>query len=177
MTTPILADAFRHHVWATLRVLDACAALDDEQLASTVPGTYGSIIDTARHLVAADANYLALLSDDRVERIADEDEPTLSIADLRAAMVAYGPVWEDVVAAAHDGRREYVRRRDDGSTFTAPAGVRLAQVVHHGSDHRSQICTALTTLGVTPPEIAVWDYAEAEGLTSETPPTDPGATA
>jgi uncharacterized damage-inducible protein DinB len=37
--------------------------------------------------------------------------------------------------------------------------VRLAQVVHHGTDHRSQIATALTTLGVTPPEMDVWEWA------------------
>lgn len=42
-------------------------------------------------------------------------------------------------------------------------GVRLAQVVHHGTDHRSQVCTALTSLGVTPPEIDVWAYAQATG--------------
>lgn len=176
MTIPILTDAFRHHVWATLQVLDACAGLSDAQLASNVPGTYGSIIDTARHLVSADANYLALLSGDRVERLSEEDEETLSIAELRALMASYGPIWDEVVASADDARRPYVRHRDDGSTFSAPAGVRLAQVPHHGTDHRSQICTALTTLGITPPEIDVWDYATAEGLTAETPPTDPDAT-
>ena len=38
-------------------------------------------------------------------------------------------------------------------------GIRLAQALHHGTDHRSQICTALTTLGVEPPEIDVWAFA------------------
>jgi uncharacterized damage-inducible protein DinB len=49
-------------------------------------------------------------------------------------------------------------------------GIRLAQVVHHGTDHRSQICTALTTLGIEPPLIDVWDYGEAVGRTNEVPP-------
>jgi len=172
MTTPMLSDALRHHVWATILVLDACAALDEEQLASTVPGTYGSIIETARHLVASDANYLALLSGDRVSRL-DDEEATLSIADLRGAMVGHGPIWDDVALADEDADVMIVRRRDDGSTFSATVGVRLAQVVHHGTDHRSQICTALTTLGITPPEIDVWDYATSEGRTAETPPTTP----
>jgi uncharacterized damage-inducible protein DinB len=44
-----------------------------------------------------------------------------------------------------------------------PIGIRLAQVLHHGSDHRSQICTALTSLGVTPPEIDLWAYARETG--------------
>ena len=62
MTRSILADAFDHHVWATLAVLDACAALSDEQLATNVPGTYGSMIDTVRHLVGADRWYLFTLT-------------------------------------------------------------------------------------------------------------------
>ena len=52
MTNPILADAFGHHTWATLVLLDACADLTDEQLATTVPGTFGSLIGTLRHTVS-----------------------------------------------------------------------------------------------------------------------------
>ena len=52
---------------------------------------------------------------------------------------------------------------DNGMEIHSPIGVRLAQVVHHGTDHRSQVCTALTGLGVTPPDIDVWAYARATG--------------
>ena len=55
MTTSILTDAFEHHLWANERILDACAALTEEQLATPVPGTYGPIIDTLRHLIQADS--------------------------------------------------------------------------------------------------------------------------
>ena len=48
-------------------------------------------------------------------------------------------------------------------------GIRLAQALHHGTDHRSQICTALTSLGVEPPSIDVWDYGETTGRVSEIP--------
>jgi uncharacterized damage-inducible protein DinB len=62
------------------------------------------------------------------------------------------------------------RHRDDGSQTHAPLGIRLAQVLHHGTDHRSQICTALTTLGVEPPAIDVWDFGEQDGRVLEVPP-------
>jgi len=55
--------------------------------------------------------------------------------------------------------------RGDGWDFHAPTGFRLAQVIHHGSDHRSQICTGLTSLGIEPPEIDLWAYGEATGRT------------
>ena len=51
MTSSVLDDAFAHHTWATGRLIEACQALSPEQLDSTVPGTYGSIIATMRHLV------------------------------------------------------------------------------------------------------------------------------
>jgi uncharacterized damage-inducible protein DinB len=172
MTRPILADAFDHHIWATLRVLDACAPLSDEQLASAVPGTFGSILDTLRHTVGADCSYLELLSGGKVGQV---DEEAMDVPALRAAIEANGPVWQEVLAGLTDPDQPLTRHRDDGSTATAPVGIRLAQVVHHGTDHRSQVCTALTALGITPPEIDAWDMAVAQGRFSETEPTVAGA--
>jgi uncharacterized damage-inducible protein DinB len=163
----LLRHAYRHHIWATLTLIDTCATLTPDQLASTVPGTYGSIIDTLRHLVAADSSYLWLISGGGVAILDEEDGSDLG--DLRAAIETHGPVWEHVLEGDIDPDRMMTRHRDDGSTFSAPLGVRLAQVVHHGTDHRSQVCTALTVLGVTPPAIDVWDYAGSVGLVTETP--------
>ena len=50
-------------------------------------------------------------------------------------------------------------------------GVRIAQAIHHGTDHRSQICTALTTLGLEPPLIDVWAFGLQTGRVVEVPPT------
>ena len=36
----------------------------------------------------------------------------------------------------------------------------------HGTDHSSQICTALTSLGVKPPNIDAWDYGLDDGAAS-----------
>lgn len=55
-------DGFVHHVRATHRLLDACVALSPEQLEIAVPGTYGSILATARHLVGGDSLYLFWLT-------------------------------------------------------------------------------------------------------------------
>jgi carboxymethylenebutenolidase len=46
-------------------------------------------------------------------------------------------------------------------------GIRVAQIVHHGSDHRSQVCTGLTSLGVQPPDIDLWAYGAEMGKTRE----------
>lgn len=167
MSRPILADAFGHHVWATMTLIDACRPLTPEQLAAPVPGTYGSIIDTMRHLVGADRSYLALLGGGRIARI---DEDTMDLAALRVVMEADGPAWASVIEGDLDPDLVLVRRHDDGSESHAPLGIRLAQVIHHGTDHRSQVCTALSNLGIVPPDIDVWDYAHKDGRLIETPP-------
>jgi uncharacterized damage-inducible protein DinB len=65
MSRSLLEDAFAHHVWATLRLVDVCLALTAEQLGTAVPGTYGSILDTIRHIVGGDSGYLFVTSGDR----------------------------------------------------------------------------------------------------------------
>jgi len=84
-------------------------------------------------------------------------------------MEADGPRWSAFIEQDLDPDTIVVRHRDDGSESHAPMGIRLAQVLHHGTDHRSQICTALTVLGVEPPLIDVWDFAESEGRLLEVP--------
>lgn len=168
MTRSLLADAFEHHVWATLRVIDACTLLTAEQRDTPVPGTYGSIIATMRHLVGADASYLFVLTGGESTLI---DEDTMDLSDLREVMETHSDAWSSVLAGSRDPEEVVVRRRDDGSEVHAPMGVRLAQAVHHGTDHRSQICTALTTLGVTPPEIDVWAHAFTDDRLRELPPS------
>jgi uncharacterized damage-inducible protein DinB len=156
MTRTVLHDAFDHHVWATIRVIDACLALAPEQLDTAVPGTYGSILETLRHLVSADTSYLWVLSDGRRPEI---EAAEMGLAELRAAVEERGPEWTAVVDRDLDPEEVVVRHRDDGTDSHAPRSIRLAQVLHHGTDHRSQVCTALTSLGVEPPAIDVWDFA------------------
>ncbi len=164
MARSLLGDAFGHHVWATVELIDACLALSPEQLETTVPGTYGSIVATMRHLVGSDSSYLSVLTDGQV---ADIDEDHLDLPQLRAAMEGNGAGWSSLLARELDPDSIVVRHRDDGSESRAPMGIRLAQALHHGTDHRSQICTALTTLGLEPPAIDVWDFAKQAGRLSE----------
>ena len=169
MSRSILDDAFGHHVWATIRLIDACLALTPEQLKTTVPGTFGSIIDTMRHIVGGDVSYLVALTGGSRPAIDEAEERHMSVADLRAAMEANGPVWSSLLEQDLDPDTVVIRYRDDGTESHAPMGIRLAQALHHGTDHRSQICTALTTLGIEPPAIDVWDFADKDGRLAEYP--------
>jgi uncharacterized damage-inducible protein DinB len=167
MSRSVLDDAFGHHVWATLRLIDACLPLTPEQLETPVPGTYGSILGTMRHLVGADASYLFVTTGGRARRI---DEDGMDLSELRATMQRQGAAWTELLAEDPDQEAVLVRRRDDGSETQAPLSIRLAQALHHGTDHRSQVCTVLTTLGLEPPAIDVWDFGEQDGRVVDVPP-------
>ena len=166
MRRSLLEDAFEHHIWATVRLIDSCLQLNTQQLATYVPGTYGSILDTARHIVGADSGYLFRLTGEARPRI---DESQLDLRELRAAMEADGLAWSQLLGGDLDADEIVVARLDDGSESRDPVGIRLAQALHHGTDHRSQICTALTMLGTEPPAVDVWDYGEATGRSVSIP--------
>ena len=85
-------------------------------------------------------------------------------------MEGHRELWASVLADSVDPDVDVVRPREDGSVSHAPVGVRLAQVLDHGTDHRSQICTALTALGIQPPEIDAWAMAWEQGRHWETKP-------
>ncbi|MGH2428109.1 MAG: DinB family protein [Candidatus Limnocylindria bacterium] len=161
MTASLLDDAMAHHIWATERLIDACKDLTPEQLTTPAPGTYGSILDTFRHLVSTDCWYVTFFRDEP-QRIEEGSEADLD--ELRSAITSNGKVWMDLLAGGLDGEADIVEH-GDGWNFHSPMGFRLAQVIHHGTDHRSQICTALTSLGMEPPGIDLWAYGEASGRT------------
>jgi uncharacterized damage-inducible protein DinB len=167
MGRTLLEDAFAHHVWATLRLIDACLALSPEQLSTGVPGTYGSIIDTVRHLVGSDSWDLFVASDERTSHI---DEDRMDLPELRTAMEGHAAAWSSLLA--QDPDPDAVLREvdeDDGYTRDIPMGIQLAQALHHGTDHRSQVCTALTGLGLEPPAIDVLDFGFQGGRVVEVP--------
>jgi len=168
MGKSLMEDAFAHHVWATLRLVDACLALKPQQLETTAPGTYGSILDTLRHCVGSDAWDLFVATGDRAS-IIDEREMTLS--ELRAAMESHGPAWSRLLAQDLDPDAVLTEvDPDDGYTRTIAMGIELAAVLQHGADHRSQVCTVLTSLGVEPPTIDVLEFGTQEGRVVEITP-------
>jgi uncharacterized damage-inducible protein DinB len=168
MSRPLLEDAFVHHVWATLRLVDTCLALSPQQLETDVPGTYGSILDTLRHLIGSDAWDLFVATGDRAWLI---DEGAMDLSELPAAMESHGPGWSRLVAQDldPDALLDEVDD-DDGYERHIAMGIQLAQVLHHGTDHRSQVCTALTALGVEPPRIDVLDFGTQAGRVVEITP-------
>ena len=88
----------------------------------------------------------------------------MSLAEARAIVERSGAGWAEYIARPLDPDAVVLEvDATDGFERWAPVGFRLAGVLEHGTDHRSQVCTALTALGVAPPKIDVFDYGLAPG--------------
>jgi uncharacterized damage-inducible protein DinB len=161
MTASLLEAAFAHHVWATSRLIDACIDLTVAELQTSVPGTRGPMLETVRHIVSSDTFDLFVLTRDSAF---DSAEDTLTLAQARVAIARNGVGWAEYIARSLDPD-ELVHEIDttDGYQRWAPVGFRLAGVLNHGSDHRSQVCTALSALGLKPPRIDVFDFGVEAG--------------
>ena len=94
----------------------------------------------------------------------------MDLSAVRAAMERAGAIWSEVLAEDPDPDT-LLKEIDDEEGFEqdSATGVVLAQAIHHGTDHRSQICTALSALGIEPPEIDVWAYGLATGRVVPSP--------
>jgi len=66
---------------------------------------------------------------------------------------------ELAVAASDDPDRQIVM--DDGKGPRTTVGVILAQLVHHGNEHRTQVTTILGSNGIEPPAVSAWGYGRA----------------
>ena len=151
-----LAKLFEHNNWANLQILQACSALSDEQLdAEPQSATQGSIRSTLSHLITAQRGYLSLLT------LPVEARPNtpLAFTELQKSTRISG---EGLLALARDkssiSLTTQLRTRD--GFFVAPWVVML-QVINHATEHREQIKSMLSALGVTPPEIDGWSYGES----------------
>ena len=157
---PLLAEAFRYNKWANLHLLDVCAALTDEQLQLTAPGTYGTIASTFFHLLAAEQRYLKRLGGGEPQ-ISERDGVFPGIASLREHAVWSGDQLIQVAPRVSPDEAHETKFSD--GLFNLHSGVVVIQALHHGNDHRTHICTILGHNGLTYGDMDVWAYGEAIG--------------
>ena len=154
-----LHDAFRHNAWATRQLLLRCRELTLAQREATVIGVYGSPVATLWHIVASEAGYYSRLADQQPDWDRRAAEPP-SLDDLTARAEEMAARWEAFLAEPFDAERALVYQWNDGTRKDVPAGIVLAQALHHGNEHRGQINTVLTAIGIEPPALGLWDFAE-----------------
>jgi uncharacterized damage-inducible protein DinB len=146
-----------YNLWANLTLIDACINLTSEQLDSTVPGTYGSIYDTFKHLVRAEAGYLRRLtraSEPLPSPFSWDDRP--SLAEIRPYAEQVSSSLEEVARQTHFS--DMIDHEWEGEQHRYKSVMLLIQVVNHGVEHRTNITTILAQHGIQAPDIDGWGY-------------------
>jgi uncharacterized damage-inducible protein DinB len=94
----------------------------------------------------------------------------MDLQELQSAIKTNSAAWSRLLAQNPDPDAITRELDDDGFERRATTGIRLAQALHHGTDHRSEVCTALTSLGAEPPNIDVWEFGKQAGRNVEIEP-------
>lgn len=154
-----LDHVLRHNTWANGTLLGFCRALDPARLDDQAPGTYGTLYGTLQHLVGGEQWYVQLITGELIgTRIRRDQRHTLD--ELAVIASAIG-ARELVIAARDDPDRALAV---DGDNDRSTVGTVLAQLVHHGNEHRTQATTILGSNGIQPPAISAWAYGRAAGI-------------
>jgi uncharacterized damage-inducible protein DinB len=152
---PTLVELIRYNNWANAQVLAACQDLAPDQLAAAAPGAYGSIHRTLGHIIAAEADYV-----DRITGAGPkppfnwEDGPALGDISAFAGQVA-GALLDTVQRIPPT---QIVHEEEDGNFIDYQARHLFIQVINHGIEHRTNVTTILSSLGLPAPEVDGWGY-------------------
>lgn len=150
-----LAELIRYNNWANQQVLATCEQLSEEQLESTLPGSYGTIRETLAHIIRAEAFYVRILTGQRpLPPFQWDDKPGL--AEMKAYAVQVGEAL--VEAIAQPGPNDLVYEEENGEKFQYQAVVVFIQIINHGVEHRTNITTILSAGQQTAPEVDGWGY-------------------
>jgi uncharacterized damage-inducible protein DinB len=155
MTENIPAKLFEHNNWANQKIIEACATLTDERLdAPPQSATEGSIRSTLLHLVSSQFGYLRLLTQPLEER---KDRVTVDFAGIEKSLKDSG---ERLLELARDAGKLPSTRIQTRDGYLVEPWVIMVQIINHAAEHREQIKSMLTALGITPPSIDGWDYGD-----------------
>ena len=155
----ILEDAFKHHLWANLGILDACAGVGDEVLDASVSGTYGSVRDTLVHMAAAEARYVSHMKGvgDAAQPFAEGGYPGLPA--LKESLRASGEALIEMASRSGDNPALHGEAR--GEKYELRISIFFAQAINHATEHRAHVCTILTQQGIEPPVLDVWTWVRS----------------
>ena len=156
----VLTTLFQHNTWANLALLDFCEQLSDEQLDATAIGGYGSIRDTLTHTIGAEVSYVVRVNGRMPPRpFARGQIPSFEV--LKDVARWTGDEMLQLALSARAGTLVREREGRLGAEYTLAS--LMVQAITHSVEHRTQIATVITQLGMDPPDMSGWKYMVATG--------------
>ena len=159
MTENFLEKLFEHNNWANRQIIQICLTLTDEQLdVEPTSATYGSIRKTLLHMASSQKGYLRQLTLPLEARL---DPVTLTFAEVSESVTKSGETLLALTRGETSVFQETKIQSRDG--YSVESWVLMVQIINHADEHREQIKSMLTALGITPPKIDGWKYGESVG--------------
>ncbi|MCA1841348.1 MAG: hypothetical protein LC723_13670 [Actinobacteria bacterium] len=154
----VLEKIFAHNQWANLTIFDACAALGADQLdAEPKTVAYGSIRATLTHIATAQAGYLALLRLPVAQRV----RITPEFHQLKDFVAVSGDGL--LILTSEDGWASIEAPCITTDGFEVDPWVVMLQAINHATEHREQICSMVSSMAMTPPELDGWAFGLETG--------------
>ncbi len=154
MAENILVKLFEHNNWANSQIIQACSTLSDEQLdAEPESATKGNIHLTLWHLVDSEQDYLSQLTG--IKPRFNWPAPP-AFAELQQAASFSGEGFLALARGESGQRLKDLLHMEDG--YTIAPWVVIVQALNHATEHREQIKSMLSALGVNPPRVDGWAY-------------------
>jgi len=145
--------------WANQQLLQACQELSEDQLATMIPGAYGTIRATLAHIIRAETYYLRLLTGSYPQPpFKWEERPAL--ADMTAYAMQVGAALVEMAQRIQP--TDLITEEEEGEQFQYQALALFIQIINHGIEHRTNITTILNQGLQTPPDVDGWAYLEAQ---------------
>ncbi len=157
---------FAYNEWANQKVLEAAAALSEEDFGRQVGGSHASVRMTLLHIVRVQEWWLSVLKGKPELSSAPQGFDRLPVEDVRQ--------W---FARSHDDLRAYAAGLTDnrlaeavsafhpreGKEYRWPSWQLASHLVNHGSHHRAEAGLMLASLGHSPGDLDFLFFVGEQG--------------
>ena len=165
----------KHMAWANREILTKVAVMPDEALDSYAVNPEWTAREIARHICSSATWYGWRLLDWKnfteaesaywQEKLDVTEEMPANSADLKILIERLGEA-DSVLLEAGAQPEGVVHREVDGELITRARSTIISQAIHHATEHRAQLVSALEARGFTSinlDDYDLWSYADTIG--------------
>lgn len=165
----------KHMAWANQEIFSKISELPDAALDAYAVNPEWTAREIIRHITSSATWYGYRLMDragfsegvknDWKQKLAETEIPPTTMKDMSVILDRAGAADAELLAAARlpEG---FMTHTMDGKTITRARSTIISQAIHHATEHRAQLISALESKGFTTinlDEYDLWAYSETIG--------------
>ena len=164
--TITVARLLRHMAWANQETIKHLQSLPEESLKAYATNPEWFVAEIAHHIVDS-ADHYAFRITGKVA-LTQPGDPCIAdiekISDL-ARLAEQAAIVDALLVSAADLDDVWLDLENDNGKFQRLRSTVLSQAIHHATEHRAHIASALEAKGFEPinlDDISLWDYEKYE---------------